>query len=52
VEQAYWRALGRAPTPRETELSLAFLKKRAASPKALADFCHAVLNLNEFVYVP
>ncbi len=47
VERAYQLALGRTPTPAELQLSLRFLAKRP-----LADFCHAVLNLNEFIYVP
>ena len=54
VSRAYWLAVGRGPTARETDLALQFLKKRAARPGAvpLRDFCQAVLNLNEFVYAP
>jgi hypothetical protein len=47
VERAYRLALSRPPTPRETALGAEFLAKRT-----LAEFCHAVFNLNEFVYVP
>ena len=50
VERAYWLALGRAPTPRETTLGAAFLRSGGAD--GLVDFAHAVFNLNEFVYVP
>lgn len=47
VERAYRLSFGRVPTAREQSLAQEFLKHRS-----LADFCHAVLNLNEFVYVP
>ena len=47
VERAYRLAFGRMPTASERSLALAFLKKQT-----LTDFCHAVLNLNELVYVP
>lgn len=50
IERAFRLALSRAPTPREATLSLAFLQKRG--PNGLEDFCHALFNLNEFVYVP
>lgn len=50
VERAYWLAVCRPPTAREKALSLAFLEKRG--PTGLHDFCHALFNLNEFVYVP
>lgn len=50
IEWAYQLAFGRAPSAQELSLSLAFLQKRGVS--ALPDFCHALFNLNEFVYVP
>jgi hypothetical protein len=40
-------AVGRAPTERERELSLRFLRDQP-----LEEFALAVINLNEFVYVP
>jgi len=54
VARAYELALGRPPTARELNLSLDFLKSRAASgrPDPLADLCHALFNANEFVYTP
>jgi hypothetical protein len=54
IERAYRLALGRAPTARETALGLKFLRTRKGSEDRtpLADFCHAVINLSEFVYVP
>ena len=50
VDVAYQLALCRPPTPRERALSLAYLQKRGVG--GLQDFCHALFNLNEFVYVP
>jgi cytochrome c553 len=47
VDRAYRVAFGRLPTERERSLALTFLQKRS-----LPDFCHALLNLNELVYVP
>ena len=52
ITLAYQLAFCRVPTPREMELSLAFLKSRKAPANPLADFCHAIINLNEFIYVP
>jgi uncharacterized protein DUF1549/uncharacterized protein DUF1553/cytochrome c len=54
VDRAYWLAFGRAPTQRETALALQFLKGEPAAKDGsrLAEFCHTILNLSEFVYVP
>jgi len=46
IDRAYALCFGRQPTAKELDLSQSFLKTRS-----LADFCHAVINLNEFVYV-
>jgi len=61
VVRAFKIALGRAPSVKEIEWSLSFLKSQAdgysqredekPEVSALRDFCHAVINLNEFVYV-
>jgi hypothetical protein len=55
IEHAYLVALSRKPTSEERAAARRFLDtqaKKAGGPKeALADFCHALLNLNEFVYV-
>jgi hypothetical protein len=55
VERAYLLALSRKPTNEERSAAERFLETQAAKtggPKeAFADFCHALLNLNEFVYV-
>jgi hypothetical protein len=48
VKLAYSLALARAPRKNELELARRFFRKDAL----LADFCLALLNRNEFVYVP
>ena len=48
LRRAYKLALARAPQPVELELGEQFLRKDGT----LADFCLALLNRNEFVYVP
>ena len=61
VKTAYLRALGRAPADAELAVAVEFLRTQAASYQAskpaeaahlaLADFCQAVVSMNEFVYV-
>jgi len=61
IDRAFWLTLSRAPEDGEVENSIAFLetqtveykKSGSAIPKgdALVDFCQALMNLNEFVYV-
>jgi hypothetical protein len=52
IDRAYLLALGRAPKPAERDTMLAFLKEhRGTSDEAVTDLCHALLNLNEFLYV-
>ncbi|MCI0387599.1 MAG: DUF1553 domain-containing protein [Acidobacteria bacterium] len=61
VVQAFKIALNRQPNAKEIEWSLSFLKSQAEGyakrkdeepeKAALRDFCHAIINLNEFVYV-
>ena len=46
VKLAYRLAFGRAPTAGELEVSLDFIRE-----SELENFCHALLNANEFVYV-
>jgi hypothetical protein len=48
VERAYLRALGRRPDEEEKALARSFL---ASGGNSFADFCLALINLNEFVYV-
>ncbi len=55
VDRAYRLAYARTPTGEERRAALAFLDRQTAIVKdrnvALADFCHALLNSNEFLYV-
>jgi uncharacterized protein DUF1553/uncharacterized protein DUF1549 len=47
LRRAYKLALARAPISAETKMGLEFLKAGS-----LADFCLAMMNRNEFVYIP
>jgi mono/diheme cytochrome c family protein len=47
VARAYRLALGRAPTAFERAKAADFIR---SDPNGLAEFCHALFNLNEFVY--
>ena len=49
IDRALWLALSRAPTPGEHQQAAAFLATHGE--KSLTDFCRALLNVNEFVYV-
>jgi mono/diheme cytochrome c family protein len=61
INRAFSIALGRAPSAREAEWSLEFLNRQSglygarrqaeAPTAALRDLCHALFNLNEFVYL-
>ena len=60
VDEAYWRALARAPTEDERRDCIAFVRSQrdyhakisgGDSQRALADLCHVLFNLNEFVYL-
>jgi Protein of unknown function (DUF1553)/Protein of unknown function (DUF1549) len=61
VAQGYRRAWSRPATTDETELGVRFINKQTtlleakhgnnARAQAVADFCHALLNANEFLYV-
>jgi hypothetical protein len=50
VRRAYELTLGRPPRPTELDAAHAFLGSSDAS-EALADFCHVLFTLNEFLYV-
>jgi hypothetical protein len=47
VERAYRLALGRMPTAFERTKAAEFIR---SDPYGLSEFCHALFNLNEFVY--
>lgn len=49
IATAFQLALGRAPTADETTKARALL---TGTEEALTHLCHALLNLNEFVYIP
>jgi cytochrome c553 len=61
VRRGFQLALGRTPSVKETQWALDFIKAQTAgyaerknekpAAAALRDFCHALINLNEFVYV-
>ena len=52
VDRAFALALSRPPTSEERTAMLGFLKQHPGTPpEAVTDLCHALLNLNEFLYV-
>jgi hypothetical protein len=51
VQHAYRLALARRPDATETARAITFLKDSKDPKAALVDFCHAIVNLNEFVFV-
>lgn len=61
INRTFQISLNRKPSPKELEWAMNFIKsqtegyqKRKAensASSALRDFCHAVINLNEFLYV-
>lgn len=55
IDRTYSVALGRRPTPEERASMRQFLERQTANgynrEQAVADLCHAVLNLNEFLFV-
>ncbi len=52
VDRAFAIALSRAPTADERTAMVTFLKQHpGTTAEAATDLCHALLNLNEFLYV-
>lgn len=51
VDRAFRLALGRPPSPAERRVSREYLRRAPGERDRLADFCHSLLNLSEFVYV-
>ena len=52
IATAFLLALGREPDDIERGVAEKFLTHPDSPDSALTDFCQAVMNLNEFVYVP
>ncbi|WP_294380587.1 PSD1 and planctomycete cytochrome C domain-containing protein [Prosthecobacter sp.] len=52
VETAFLRTLGRKPDTNEQQHAIAMLHTNADSHTTLVQFCHALINLNEFIYIP
>src|SRR5690606_29517072 len=50
VRMAYRMAMGRSPNDSETNAAVHFLSSGPRDER-LVDFCHALLNSNEFLYV-
>jgi hypothetical protein len=51
VTRLYEAAFSRPPTPHERAAAVAFLDKHPG-PQALADLCHVLLNVKEFLFIP
>jgi hypothetical protein len=52
IDRATVLALGRPPTTEERSAMLGFLKRHTGTAaEAVVDLCHALLNVNEFLYV-
>jgi hypothetical protein len=56
IDDVYWRALSREPSRTDRSDCRAFLASqrefhKGDNARALADLCHVMFNLNEFVYV-
>jgi hypothetical protein len=52
VDRAFVIALSRPPTAAERTAMVGFLTEhKGTSDEAITDLCHALLNLNEFLYV-
>jgi hypothetical protein len=52
IGRAFRLAFGRPPTAEEQSAALGFLgRHNGTSDEALIDFCHALLNVNEFLFV-
>ena len=54
VRATFLRTLGRTPETNEMDRALKLLNSAASAnePSSLQRFCHAMLNINEFVYIP
>ncbi len=51
VDAVYRLAYGRTPESEERESAIRFITRNGSAASNLVDFCHAVLNSSEFLYV-
>ncbi|MGY8689574.1 MAG: hypothetical protein ACKVHP_17800, partial [Verrucomicrobiales bacterium] len=56
VTDVYWRAFSRSPKPDEHSKATAFIadqttRRNGNHSLALADFCQALMGMNEFIYI-
>ena len=51
IEIAFKRTLSRKPDAEELALALR-IRNSESNERSLMQLCHALLNLNEFVYIP
>jgi hypothetical protein len=51
IETAWRLAFGRSPSEANRQTAAAFLTRSPTDEAALRDYCHVLLNANEFVYV-
>ncbi len=57
IRKIYWTALSRTPSQTEVQLGMNFLSDfKFSSPQEskneLVQYCHAILGLSEFIYIP
>ena len=52
IDFAFQRTLSRSPDADERQLAREILSSRSNDQSSLMQLCHALLNLNEFVYIP
>jgi hypothetical protein len=51
VDAAWRLAFGRAPSEQSRQSATAFVTRSPTDAAALRDYCHVLLNANEFLYV-
>ncbi len=52
IQQAFMHTLGRGPSDAERQQALRLLEANGESSDNLVHLCHALMNLNEFLYIP
>ena len=51
LQEVYWRAFSREPTPDELETAKSFFEGHEQSAAQWADYCHVVFNMKAFIYL-